>query len=126
MPDPLDALYRDLACELEALGPVCAACGRCCHFDEVDHVLYASALERERLAALAGPASAAPPGRCPWQEGANCRAREGRLLGCRLHFCRLDPAQRERLEEISERYHRRLRALHEEAGREWEYRRILP
>ncbi len=120
------ALYRELDAELAGLS--CAGCGRCCHFDEVDHLLYASRLERLYLAQTARVPDQpdAPPEllaaglRCPFQQHNRCLAREGRVLGCRLHFCAAENP------ELSERWHGRLKRLHEELGEEWEYGPLLP
>lgn len=127
----LAELYRELDVRLAALGASCAGCGECCRFDRADHVLYASLLERLYLAA--SEATRAEPGadaallaaglRCPFQSGGRCLAREGRVLGCRLHHCAGD---QEALGELSEAWHARLRALHDELGFAWDYRPLLP
>lgn len=122
------AFYRDLDDAIGKLGRLCDACGRCCRFDEVDHVLYASGLERFYLAHTASvpdhpdaPAELLAAGlRCPFQKNGLCQAREGRALGCRLHFCR------EENDEWSEAWHDRLKRLHEDLGVEWAYAPLLP
>lgn len=125
-------LYRELEDELAGLDARCSGCGRCCRFDEADHVLYASGLERRYLA-LNSPEKKEPDAdaalvekglRCPYQAGNGCLAREGRVLGCRLYFCAWSGPERE--EEMYARWHDRLKRLHEELGEEWDYRPLLP
>lgn len=106
----------------------CDACGRCCRFDEADHILYASALERLYLAQTAvrpehpdaSPELLAAGLRCPFQKDNLCQAREGRTLGCRVHFCR------EEAGDWAEAWHERLKRLHETLGVEWAYAPLLP
>lgn len=122
----LATLYQSLSEELDALGCVCSGCGRCCHFEEAEHILFATRLEIESLVASHPPAVRRPaPGRCPYQSDEACHARESRPLGCRLHFCRPTPEQQKRLEELSAEYHHRLQELHQRFGLEWSYRPVL-
>lgn len=120
----LHTLYADLERELAALRLSCRGCGECCRFDRAEHVLYASAPEIELLLAIAPPEKC-PPGRCPYQTGDACLARAGRTLGCRLHFCAAAGETAAALEEISCRYHARLKDLHDACGIEWNYRPLL-
>jgi Fe-S-cluster containining protein len=128
----LERLYDELDAEFAALVPRgCAACGECCRFDKADHILYASRLERDLLRRAVMPM--APDAdmdmlarglACPFQENGKCRAMKARTLGCRVHFCSAventpDP-------DFSERWHQRLKALHEHLGIEWDYRPLLP
>ena len=46
-------------------------------------------------------------------------------MGCRLHFCAWTVAADDG-EELAERWHRRLKDLHDELGIEWNYRPLLP
>lgn len=131
----LARLYRELDAELARFAPSCRGCGECCRFDRVDHVLYASELERGYLLGAASPLSPIGPDaaaadllarglRCPFQADGKCTAREGRVLGCRLHFCEgLGEADEQ---EFSEAWHARLKRLHAELGLEWSYRPLLP
>ena len=128
----LEEFYRELDRELEDLGAVCDGCGECCHFDKVDHVLYASRLERLHLARAAElplhpdatPELLAAGLRCPYQSGGRCLAREGRVLGCRLHFCSWPARQDEN--DFAERWHAKLKELHDTLGVGWDYRPLLP
>ncbi len=131
----LAALYQALDDELAALGTSCRGCGECCRFDRVDQILYASDLERQYLISLYPPPAAAafPPGdadlvrqglHCPYQADGACLAREGRVLGCRLHFCEgLGEAD---AQEMGEGWHDRVKLLHAELGIPWNYRPLLP
>ncbi|MBN2710836.1 MAG: YkgJ family cysteine cluster protein [Planctomycetes bacterium] len=123
--EELAQLYRDLAVELSELGVECTACGKCCHFDEMEHILYATMLEAQHLLRLAGNGVEASQLRCPYQVEEKCTAREGRPLGCRLHFCKPSPEQDLALEEISARHHRKLQDIHERNNIEWDYRPLL-
>lgn len=127
----LAELYRELDAAIAQKGWSCRGCGDCCHFDAVDHILYASEMERRHLVATASP-SPNPDGdaeriskglRCPYQENSRCLARDGRPLGCRLHFCEVP---NDDVEAFYEQWHQRLKSLHEEAGIPWNYRPLLP
>ncbi len=113
-------------------GARCDGCGACCHFETADHILYASALERRYLAAVS-PLPASPDAepsllerglRCPFQKNNRCEAREGRPLGCRLHFCAC--ADSPDMTDFAETLHAELKALHETLGEDWAYRPLLP
>lgn len=125
------AADREIGAYVAALGIECTGCGTCCQFDVADHVLYASGLERRYLLLTAPPPAAcgdldliAKGLRCPYQDGNRCLARNGRTLGCRLHYC--DALWGGGGEELAERWHRRLKALHDELGIEWRYAPLLP
>ena len=123
----LEALYESLSRETEA-GPGCRACGSCCHFDVMDHVVYCSRLEAMFLLEGAPwwPRVRPAPGRCPGQAEKTCAARRWRPLGCRLYLCgpaaAADGAQDD---GRAERWHRALKAIHEEADLPWDYRPLL-
>ena len=42
-------IYNELEAELASHDPGCNTCGTCCHFDEFNHVLYASTIETKYL-----------------------------------------------------------------------------
>jgi Fe-S-cluster containining protein len=124
LPDPaareralaeLEALLAELDAEVAALSPRCELSGRCCRFEEVDHVLYATGLEAD-LAAARHPAAPPPEaeGRCPYHVRGLCTAREGRPVGCRTYFC--DERTTEPLQDLHERYLARVRAIEREHG----------
>ncbi|MDR3077499.1 MAG: YkgJ family cysteine cluster protein [Planctomycetota bacterium] len=129
----LRRFYREVDAVLVAGGRSCRGCGRCCRFDEAEHRLYASRLERDYLLESVAPFTPAEEGesehsvellaaglRCPFQKEGRCLAREGRALGCRLFFCSgLDDG-------LSEHWHQRLKHLHRDLGLEWDYAPLLP
>ena len=123
----LDELYRDVDTLMEGQAFVCQGCGKCCHFETAEHILFASNLERERLRRELPPPPEtrnASPSRCPYQmNGRECTARGGRPLGCRLYFCE---DRFERISVMGGHFHARLKEIHEEAGIPWDYAPLLP
>lgn len=136
MSDPwmqaLSQFYGDLDRDVAERGVACKACGHCCHFDVMDHVVFASSLERRYLRQTAPPVPAdrqrdpmvASGGRCPYQVDSGCTARDGRVLGCRLYHCAWTDPRME--EEVYAMWHNRLKRLHDRLGEPWEYERLLP
>lgn len=114
--DELQAIYGELAAEISATGVVCEVSGRCCNFEKIDHVLFATIMEMavllERKPIGTWPTS---PVLCPYWVGGKCEAREDRPLGCRVYFCdptyeaqhasRLYETYHKRLEDLARRYH---------------------
>ncbi|MCY2926971.1 MAG: hypothetical protein NT031_16360, partial [Planctomycetota bacterium] len=112
----IDEIYREVDALFTRTGCDCRACGRCCRFDLMDHRLYASAGEIACLLERTTPPGSSPGVlRCPYHVEPHCRARAGRTLGCRTYFC-YPPAAIQAGQEAYERFHRRLRALHEKHG----------
>ncbi|MBM4014932.1 MAG: hypothetical protein FJ293_08205 [Planctomycetes bacterium] len=116
-------LYRDLERELAAVQPRCELSGRCCDFRANGHVLFASDLELAHLAATLPLRADGPADLCPWWQGGLCAAREGRPLGCRLYFC--DATKQSELQALSERFHDRLKRLHESTAAPYRYDRFV-
>lgn len=56
---------------------------------------------------------------CPYQVEGLCVVREARSLGCRVYFC--DERAKGWLEEVYEKYHAKLKAVHERFGVAYEY-----
>src|SRR5262249_3938191 len=114
------ALYAELDADVATAGPRCESSGRCCRFAEYGHTLFISNLEAEVLLEAAPeysrPVSASA---CPFPSGKPGTPREPRPLGCRGYFC--DPSYQEIAQELSERYLRRLKALADEVGTQWQY-----
>src|SRR5262249_16078530 len=111
----LEALYGALDAEVDAAGPVCQLSGRCCRFEEYGHTLFISRAEAEVLLEQGIPASEpVDDTTCPFQAGGLCTARDRRPLGCRVYYC--DARYSGTGEELSERYIKRLKELHEEMG----------
>lgn len=120
----LPVLYAELAEEIAAASPVCDLSGRCCRFREYGHTLFMSRPESELL--FRQPFASDSPiddASCPYQHGALCTAHERRPLGCRVYYC--DPAYSGIGEQLSERYIRQLKDLHDLYGADWEYRPLL-
>ena len=119
----LERLYRWLQPRSEAGSAACRACGRCCRFSEMDHILYATALEVAFFMSHHGMRPVPRTDVCPWQEGNHCTAREGRPLGCRVYFCAgMTPADEEALSTES---HAELRAIHDRHALPWHYAPFL-
>jgi Fe-S-cluster containining protein len=132
------AVLAEADADIAARRPVCRASGRCCKFEEYGHRLYVTAAELLHFARahVATPDAGRPetPGRavalpqffarpspagCPYQVDGLCTAREARPLGCRLYFC--DENAQSWQNEVYEKYHARLRALHDEFGLGYRY-----
>ena len=56
---------------------------------------------------------------CPYQVGGLCTARQGRPLGCRVYFC--DENAQAWQSEVYEKYHAKLKAVHEKFGVAYRY-----
>ena len=120
----LPGLYAELAGEISAAAPVCDLSGRCCRFREYGHTLFLSRAEAQLL--FRQPFAADAPiddSGCPYQVGTLCTARERRPLGCRVYYC--DPGYVGVGEELSERYLKRLKDLHDEHRAGWDYRPLV-
>lgn len=119
----LTQLYEEVAAELPRYQFTCAASGNCCDFDAFGHRLYVTTLEAEHFFRHLGPPTNAEPGHCPaWGADRLCKAREGRMLGCRTFFC--GPYAVEGPEALHERFQARLLRLHEQYGIPYRYQDI--
>lgn len=118
--DRLLELYARLDAEVSASEPRCDASGRCCRFLEYGHALFLSEMEAQLLFEPGIPLNqSVDRALCPYQVERLCTARERRPLGCRVYFC--DPSFAEKQVELSEKYIRELKGLHEEIGVPWRY-----
>ena len=98
--------------EIARLAPVCLAGGACCKFDLTGDRLMVSTGELALLHTQSPPRPhRAAIGRCPYQVGVSCLARDRRPLGCRTFFCR--SRSRNFTSDIYERHHTAIRRLHE-------------
>ena len=114
----VDAIYADVAAQIEARGPACWASGRCCNFERAGHLLYVTGLEaaftvlrREPTLVPAEVSAARARGGCPFQEGHLCGAHAIRPLGCRVYFC--DRSAQEWQHALSEHALEQIRSLHD-------------
>jgi len=127
----LEAIYADVAGEIEARSPACWASGRCCNFEKAGHLLYVTGLEAAYTLArhAGGGAGSSRPGvvsltqvkrvDCPFLSGNTCGVHTIKPLGCRVYFC--DRSAQTWQEDLTERSMRRIRELHDEAGIEYRY-----
>lgn len=117
----LEAVYADLERELPRYKFVCQASGDCCDFEAFGHRLYVTTLEAEHfLRHSPQKRFNENPKQCPaWGADRLCKARAGRMLGCRTFYCgtnkNADP------NEIYERYYRRIKDLHTTHGIPFRY-----
>jgi Fe-S-cluster containining protein len=124
-------VLADADADIAARKPLCRASGNCCKFEQHGHRLYVTAAELIHFAHTHAPAienqklkienthrlslpqffaQPAPTG-CPYQVDNLCTAREARPLGCRIYFC--DANAQSWQNDVYEKYHRRLRELHD-------------
>ena len=114
----LAALYADVRQQIDVRRPLCEMSGRCCRFEEYGHRLFVTTLE---LAAFVGelrqlgrhhPPQGWDGTGCPFQSHKLCTVHAIRPFGCRMFFC--DATSTEWQNEQYERFHARLKRLHEE------------
>jgi Fe-S-cluster containining protein len=125
--DQIRALYSDLQLEIDRRRPLCVMSGRCCRFDEYGHRLFVTTAELAAFMAELGnlepPAAKSnggeAPGGCSFQTGRICRVHSIRPMGCRVFFC--DATAAEWQQAIYERFHARLKRLHEELSIPYSY-----
>lgn len=106
------SMYAEVDAELASLSTDCRACGDCCRFDTSGVRLYVTTGELAVLSRLTPPVPDAPSlGRCPYQVGDSCDARDHRPLGCRIFFCHGPP--RYNMQQEYERRHEAIQRLHQ-------------
>ncbi len=117
----LERIYADLDAELPRHKFVCQASGDCCDFDAFGHRLYATTLEAEWFFRNSPRQRAnANPKHCPaWGTDRLCKARTGRMLGCRTFFC--SPSKSADPNEVYERFYRRVKDVHDRHGVPFRY-----
>lgn len=122
--EALEDLYQSVDHLVLEHSPTCQRDGHCCRFKTSGLRLFASTLEAAYLLQRANkPGFPAEPGACPYLEGDSCRARDGRTLGCRLHFC--DPQKGEVMEALYEGFHQKIVQLHEQYGVDYLYQELM-
>jgi hypothetical protein len=97
----------------------CKLSSRCCRFREAGHVLMLTRLEYDEMVRSGGK-GAGEEGVCPWLQGRLCGNREGRALACRTYYCSDEAAAA----ELTEKYHREIRRLHERHVIPYDYRSL--
>jgi len=115
----LEKLYQEIDREVLSLGVGCWAHGDCCDFRRFDHKLMASSLEMAYVKEKHPGKLEAGSGLCPFWKAGKCTERERRPLGCRTFHC--DRRYRRILEDLHERYYRRLRQLARDHPCPWSY-----
>jgi Fe-S-cluster containining protein len=122
--------------EIAGRGAVCRSSGRCCRFEEWGQRLYVTGVElahfqevgRRKLevggekkegVSLEQFFAGGKVAGCPYQVGGLCTAREARPLGCRVYFC--DAGAQGWQNEVYEKYHARLKEVHERFGVAYRY-----
>ena len=136
-----DAVAQVLAeadADIAGRKPVCLASGKCCKFEQYGHRLYVTAAELHHFVSTQKPlenrksgienspsvslpqffANEKPEG-CPYQVEGLCTARDARPLGCRIYFC--DENAQSWQNGVYEKYHAKLRALHDAFGLPYRY-----
>ncbi len=113
-------IYNELEAELAGINPGCNTCGTCCHFDEFNHVLYASTIETKYIQEnVEVPPFDPDQGKCPFLIDHKCTIREHRALGCRVFFC--NPDHKETLQDIYEKYYTMIKDMAVKNQAEWNY-----
>lgn len=113
-------VYDDVRQAIDARGPICAASGRCCRFEDYGHRLYVTTAElatfiHELPEALAPEPSQALSGwngqGCCFQIANRCSVHAIRPFGCRMFYC--DASAEQWQQENYAHFHTRLKQLHE-------------
>ena len=121
----LQQIYAELAIEISQLErkPKCYDCGACCNFNYFDHTPFITELELQNIRAglLSNPEISMllsiqqDENLCPFFINQTCKAHELRPLSCRVYFCNID-YENNVANEIYEKYHRKIKLLHEKSG----------
>lgn len=113
-------VYADLQEQIESRKPICVMSGKCCRFEEYGHRLYVTTVELGALLAGALKSDRSWDGTgCPFQQNKLCSVHTIRPFGCRIYFC--DPTAQEWQQDLYERLHVRIKALHEQFGIPYHY-----
>jgi Fe-S-cluster containining protein len=108
------AVYDAVADESASRRPLCEMSGRCCRFEEFGHRLYVTTIELAAfLAGIGARREMSWDGTgCPFQSAKLCTVHAIRPFGCRMFFC--DPTSTQWQNDAYERFHARLKSLHEQ------------
>jgi len=115
----IEAVYADVALQVEARGPACWASGRCCNFEKAGHLLFVTGLEAAWTVLRSGRGGTGEPGGCRFQEGNLCGVHEVRPLGCRVYFC--DRSAQDWQHSLSEHGQAQIRGIHDRNSLTYRY-----
>lgn len=125
----LESIYAEVAAAIRERGPACWASGRCCNFEKTGHRLYVTGLEAAYCVSRLTPdqpkltqvtiSQARARGGCPFQVANLCGVHTIKPLACRVYFC--DRSAQQWQQELSERLHASVKALHESENIEYRY-----
>lgn len=120
LPSALDAIYQEFQIELEQRKPKCDSSGRCCRFESCGHRLFVSTIELAIFSMRVESSKSKWDGTgCPFQVDGLCSVHDRRPFGCRIYFC--DPTSTDWQTSNYERFHTKIKALHELVGIEYLY-----
>lgn len=120
----LRTLYQRLEKDLTLLNPGCNQCGTCCNFSSFGHVLYASGIEVNFIIRnVKVPDFNISDNICPFLKDNQCSIRDFRTLGCRIFYC--NPDYKEVLNDVYEKYYRKIKDLSEKYNTQWKYMPFL-
>jgi Fe-S-cluster containining protein len=111
----IEALYAHIQDVIDLRRPICNTSGRCCRFEEFGHRLFVTTIE---LAVFADEVGARGEDRgasvagCQYQIDGLCSVHAIRPFGCRIFFCDATAAVWQA--EQYERFHARIRKLHDD------------
>ena len=124
--DALEMVFIRVEGEIASRQPICTTSGRCCHFEKHGHRLYTTGLEAaytvarlDRSLTRQALDAAISRGGCPFQLDILCSVHTIRPVGCRVYFC--DPTAQTWMEDLAERAHGWIRAIHESHDIEYRY-----
>ncbi|MCK5346079.1 MAG: YkgJ family cysteine cluster protein [Candidatus Heimdallarchaeota archaeon] len=126
----LKQIYDELAQEISTLDrkPKCFNCGACCNFNYFDHTPFVTTLELMHInAGMLENGSLKTNMQiqtdeilCPFFIEKTCMAHTLRPFSCRVYFCNLH-FENHVANGIYEKYHRKIKHLHENSGTEYNY-----
>ena len=89
--EEVDAIYRWVDDQIQAMDQSCKACGECCDFERFGHRLYVTTPELMHFQYAVGPnIKDMPGGVCPYRVDGQCSVYAHRFSGCRIFSCKGD------------------------------------
>lgn len=123
--EQLKIIYAELEEELDQRERPCTACGKCCHFTQAEHRLYASSLELAYLWDRHPHQEAIKEDRCPYQVEGQCSVRHERLIGCRTYYRLHQDDDRQAAEAAYEKALDKIKSILRKNNIDWEYRDLM-